>query len=111
MPEPVVTVTLSVPLPAGEVAVHEVGLPQLNVAALDDPNFTALTEIKLVPVIVTNVPPAVPPDVGRTDDTVGFVLTGKLPCSQRACARLTAATIMKRAVASLLSFTAGIRKC
>ena len=35
------------------------------------PNFTAVAPVKLVPVIVTVVPPAVGPEVGLTAVTVG----------------------------------------
>ena len=35
------------------------------------PNFTAVAPVKLVPVMVTLVPPAAAPDVGEIDVTVG----------------------------------------
>jgi hypothetical protein len=35
------------------------------------PNLTAVAPVKLVPVMVTEVPPAGSPDVGEIDVTVG----------------------------------------
>ena len=67
---PFVTVTSTTPEPAGLVAVIWVALSTLNVAAAV-PNLTALAPVKLVPVIVTEVPPAVGPLLGATDVTVG----------------------------------------
>jgi hypothetical protein len=63
-------VTSTVPDPAGEVAVIEVALLTVKV---DDvvPKFTAVAPVKLVPVIVTLVPPEVKPEVGLTAVTVG----------------------------------------
>ena len=71
VPPPVVTVTSTVPVPAGAGTVIEV--VELTVAgdAALFPNFTAVTPLKLVPVIVTDVPPAVGPEVGDTAVTVG----------------------------------------
>jgi hypothetical protein len=71
VPPPVVTVTSTVPaLAAGEVADIEVALVTVKVAAVA-PKLTALTPVKLVPVMVTGVPPAVGPDIGLTPVTVG----------------------------------------
>ena len=65
------TVTSTVPAaPAGEVAVIEVALLTVNDTEAV-PNFTAVVPVKLVPVIVTLVPPAVVPDVGLMAVTVG----------------------------------------
>jgi len=66
----VVTVTSTVPVPAGEVAVIEVAELAVTVA-LVTPNVTAVAPVKLVPVIVTLVPPAVVPEVGEIEVTVG----------------------------------------
>ena len=60
--------------PAGETAVRDVVLQAVGVAAAVAPNFTvfdAQVALKFVPVIVTDVPPAVAPLVGETAVTVG----------------------------------------
>jgi len=74
-PADVVTVTSTVPLPAGEVAVIEVALLTLNEVAAVLPNLTAVVPLKLVPVIVTLVPPVVGPKFGATEVTVGAGVT------------------------------------
>ena len=62
VPPGVVTVTSTVPaVPAGAVAVILVALLTVTFAALVGPNLTAAAPVKLVPVIVTVVPPAVGP--------------------------------------------------
>jgi hypothetical protein len=67
----VVTVTSTVEADiAGEVAVIEVAELTVNDVALVVPNFTAETLIRLVPVMVTLVPPAVGPELGLTAVTV-----------------------------------------
>ena len=72
VPPGVVTVTSTVPAkPAMAVAVTLVALLTLKLVALVDPNLTAVAPVKLVPVIVTMVPPAVGPAVGATCVTVG----------------------------------------
>ena len=71
MPPGVVTVTSTVPLPAGAVAVIWVALTTVTLVALVAPNLTAVAPVKLVPVIVTTVPPAVGPAVGLMVVTVG----------------------------------------
>src|SRR5215813_10313194 len=48
----------TVPVPAGAVAVIDVEELIVGEATAFAPNFTALTALKLVPVIVTEVPPA-----------------------------------------------------
>ena len=68
---PVVTVTSTVPEPAGAVAVIVVSLLTLNNVAGMAPKFTADAPVKFVPVIVTDVPPAVEPDGGLRPVTVG----------------------------------------
>src|SRR5437764_823305 len=68
----VVTVTSTVPAaPAGEVAVIEVAEATVKVVAGVAPNLTAVAPVKLVPVMVTEVPPAVEPVVGERAVTVG----------------------------------------
>jgi hypothetical protein len=60
-----------VPVPAGAVAVIDVGLLTVKVVAAVAPKFTAVAAVKLVPVIVTVVPPVAGPAVGLIDVTVG----------------------------------------
>jgi hypothetical protein len=66
----VVTVTSTVPVPAGAVALMVVELLTLKVAAVA-PNVTAVAPIKPVPVIVTTAVPVLTPEVGLTALTVG----------------------------------------
>ena len=56
--------------PAGDVAVIDVALMNVKLAVVP-PNFTLVTPVKLVPVTVTVVPPAVGPEVGEMLVTVG----------------------------------------
>ena len=66
------TVTSTVPAePAGDVAVIEVAELTVKPVAFVAPNLTAVVPVKLVPVIVTTVPPAAGPDVGESDVTAG----------------------------------------
>ena len=72
VPPTVVTVTSTVPAaPAGAVAVIEVSELTVKPSAFAAPNFTAVAPKKPVPVIATDVPPAVGPAVGDIDVTVG----------------------------------------
>jgi hypothetical protein len=71
VPAPVVTVTSTVPEPAGLTAVICVELLTVTPVAVAAPNLTAVAPERLVPVIVTGVPPAVEPVVGATPVTVG----------------------------------------
>ena len=71
MPPGVVTVTSTVPEPAGEVAVTCVADSALSAVALAAPNLTSLAPVRFVPVIVTVLPPAAGPLVGSTFVTVG----------------------------------------
>ena len=67
-----VTTTLTVPAAwAGTVAVIVVLLTTLTFVAAVESNLTVAPETKLVPVIVTEVPPVVLPEFGDTDVTVG----------------------------------------
>ena len=67
-----VTVILTVPAePAGEVALREVALFTVNVVACELPNITAVAPVNDVPVITTDVPPAIGPLVGEMLDIVG----------------------------------------
>ena len=71
VPPGVVTVTSTVPVPAGDVAVILVELTTVKVVAASVPKCTAVAPVKAVPVMVTEVPPAVGPEVGLTPVTVG----------------------------------------
>ena len=71
VPPAVVTVTSTVPLPAGAVAVMVVGVLIVKVAGLPGPKSTALAPVRFVPVMVTVVPPDVGPEVGLIAVTVG----------------------------------------
>jgi hypothetical protein len=71
VPLGVVTVTSTVPVPGGEIAVIEVALFTVKDLALALPNLIAVVPVKLVPVMVTLVPPAVGPEFGFTLVTVG----------------------------------------
>ena len=68
---PPVTVTSTVPVPAGEVAVIEVAELMAKLAAAVFPNLTAVAPVKPVPVIVTEVAPVVEPLAGLMLVTVG----------------------------------------
>ena len=70
VPPAVVTVTCTVPVPAGDVAVIWVSEFTVKTAVLR-PNLTLLVPVKLVPVIVTEVPPYIEPEVREILVTVG----------------------------------------
>jgi hypothetical protein len=68
-----VTVTVTAPaLPAGVVAVMVVLFTTTTLVAEPDPNVTVAPAAKLVPEIVTEVPPAATPLFGDTLVTVGL---------------------------------------
>ena len=67
-----VTVTVTAPaLPAGVVAVMVVLFTKVTLVAAIPANVTVAPEAKFVPVMVTDVPPAVDPLLGETLVTVG----------------------------------------
>ena len=66
-----VTLTSTAPDPAGAVAVICESLTTVKFDAAADPNLTAVAPVKLVPVIVTLVPPAAGPDDGLIPVTAG----------------------------------------
>jgi len=72
VPFGVLTITLTPPLPApgGEVTAICVAEVTAKVAAVD-PKCTAVAPVKLVPVIVTEVPPAGEPVLGAMPVTAG----------------------------------------
>ena len=57
VPLQLVTVTSTVPVPGGDVAVMVVELTTVKVVAGVLPNLTPVTQVKPVPVMVTVVPP------------------------------------------------------
>ena len=61
----------TVPVPAGEVTVRPVALTPVIPVPGVEPKSTAVAPVKLVPVSVTVVPPAVGPLEGLTPVTVG----------------------------------------
>ena len=67
-PDGVTTVTSTVPVPAGDVAVTEVELSAVMVPGVE-PKSTAVAPDRLVPVIVTLVPPPVGPVTGLMEVT------------------------------------------
>ena len=72
MPPGVVTVTSTVAAPcAGEMAVIWVVELTVKLVALVPPNLTAVAPLKLVPRMMTVVPPVLMPLVGLTEVTVG----------------------------------------
>jgi hypothetical protein len=71
VPPAVVTITSTVPIPAGAVAVIWVALLTVKEPAALLPNLTAVAPEKLVPVMVTLVPPDGGPVFGLTLVTVG----------------------------------------
>ena len=75
VPPAVVTVTLTVPADsAGEVALIEVALSAVT-EAVAVPNLTEVAPLRLVPLMVTLVPPAVGPAAGPTPVTLGAGVT------------------------------------
>ncbi len=57
--------------PAGVTAVMEVALTTFTPVAATPPTVTLLAPVKLVPVMVIAVPPAIGPDDGLTLEIVG----------------------------------------
>src|SRR5262249_16813511 len=71
VPAGVVTVTLTIPMPAGLVAVKVVSFTTVRFRAGTGPKSTPAGPVNPVPVTVTNVPPATGPLFGVTPVTVG----------------------------------------
>ena len=72
VPPAVVTVTSTVPtLPAGEMAVMDIAELTVKLLAATEPNITDVAPLKLIPRMVTEVPPEVLPLVGEMELTVG----------------------------------------
>src|ERR1700689_5346733 len=72
VPVGVVTVTYTVPVPAGASAVIEVDEVTMKLGACADPNLTAVAPASSSPLIVTSVPPAAGPLSGAAWVTVGI---------------------------------------
>jgi hypothetical protein len=71
VPPGVVTVTSTVPVPAGEIAVILVAESTVKLEALLIPNITVVAPVNPVPVTVTVVPPAAGPAIGEMLVTAG----------------------------------------
>ena len=71
VPPGVVTVTSTVPVPAGDFMVREVDEVTDKPVPAVVPNFTAVAPVNPVPVTVTVVPPATGPAAGEMLVTVG----------------------------------------
>ncbi len=72
MPPAVVTLRLTLPAEAaGEIAVISVDDTTSNEVAAAAPNLTEVASVRLVPVIVTWVPPAIRPLVGEIEVMTG----------------------------------------
>ena len=76
VPLGVVTVTSTVPVPAGEVTVRLVAVTTLIEVPGLVPKSTAVAPVKLVPLTVTEVPPPAGPLFGLTPVTVGGGVVG-----------------------------------
>jgi hypothetical protein len=70
VPPGVVTVTSTVPVPAGAVAVIELSELNTNDVAAVDPNLTDVAPVKPLPRMLTTVPPVLGPEVGEIPETV-----------------------------------------
>lgn len=101
VPSIFVTVTSTVPLPAGEVAAIEVALVTTNEVAAVTPNRVAVTRVKLLPVMVTDVPPAAGPLFGEIEVTEGEGTCALASRLTPATDATSAATIMPAACASV----------
>ena len=72
VPPGVVTVTSTIPAaPAGEVAVISPSLTTVTSVAAFVPKSTAVAPVRLLPSMVTDVPPLTGPEVGATELIVG----------------------------------------
>src|SRR5206468_3739438 len=71
VPPGVLTTTSTAPVPGGAIAVIEPAESTAKLAALAEPNLTAVAPLKLLPVMLTEVPPPVGPLAGLTPVTVG----------------------------------------
>ena len=82
--------------PAGTVAVIVVALTTARLVAAVPPKVTLVAPVKVVPAIVTLFPPAVGPELGLTEVTVGArALTASVNALVAVFAKLSAAWMMK----------------
>ncbi len=96
VPIGVVTVTCTVPVPSGVVAVICVSEMTVNEGACVAPKRTAVAPVKPVPVTTTVVPPAVEPEVGETEMTAGVAAArGCVAEAVGVCAELFTAVILR----------------
>jgi hypothetical protein len=65
-----VTLTSTVPLPAGAVAVSEESELNVKAVAATDPNLTDVVPVNPLPKILTTVPPDWGPELGEIPETV-----------------------------------------
>lgn len=79
LPPGVATATVCEPdVPAGVTAVIDVGDTTVKLAAATPPTVTLVAPVKLVPVIVIEVPPPTGPDTGLTPVMVGAGIVGSM---------------------------------
>ena len=79
VPPAVLTSTVCEPeAPAGVTAVIDVGETTVKLAAATPPTVTSVAPVKLVPVIVMDVPPPTGPDTGLTPVMVGAGTVGSV---------------------------------
>jgi hypothetical protein len=71
VPSGVVTVTSTVPVPAGETAETTFGPSTVTSVAALMPKLTAVAPVRLLPKMYTFVPPVSGPRLGKTTLTVG----------------------------------------
>src|SRR5437016_1050771 len=71
VPPGVVTITSTVPVPAGATAVIDVVEMTVKLVAGAEPKLTAVAPLKFVPVTLTDVPPTAGPIVGLSFVTFG----------------------------------------
>ena len=71
VPPGVVTLISTTPAPAGDLAVICVAELTVKLVAAVAPKVTAVAPVNPEPVIVTDVPPVVDPDVGAIEVKVG----------------------------------------
>jgi hypothetical protein len=69
VPSGVVTVTSTVPVPDGDVAVIEVSEFTAMVVAAADPNLTEVAPVNPLPITLTTVPPVAGPELGEILET------------------------------------------
>ena len=85
VPSGVVTVTGTVPVPAGDAAVISVDETTCTFVAAVVPKSTDVAPEKLLPVMVTGVPPDVEPEEGEMEERVGTGGSERWVISARVC--------------------------